>query len=430
MICSRLLSRTDFAAWGLFMLVVYFIEMGRSGLLQNGLMRFTATHREDRIALDRMQTAALLLNLFYAFLTSVILLATTGWLAKAYEVPALAGIVPIYIATNFVLVALSHSQFVQQAHLEFRGLFWGTFWYRGGLFVWLSGCWVLGRPLVLQEMAWVQGVGALLGAFVCVLLARPWLPSPATLWHNLRRWADIRKSAFHFLIYGRYVLGTNISAMFYKNIDKLTLGGILGPSAFAVYDVAGKITQMIEAPSFSIAAVVFPQSAHRAISEGREGVKRLYERSVGAILALILPFLVFTLVFAEWIVHFLAGAQYADAAHILRLTAFFGLFMPFAVQFGTVLDSTGHPGTNFQYTLATAVLNLALNYLFVKTLGLYGAAFATLTGYAISFVFMQRLLFQRYGIVWWKAFESIPLVYKMAWGVLAHKIKKNATFAP
>lgn len=143
MICSRLLSRTDFAAWGLFMLVVYFIEMGRSGLLQNGLMRFTATHREDRIALDRMQTAALLLNLFYAFLTSVILLATTGWLAKAYEVPALAGIVPIYIATNFVLVALSHSQFVQQAHLEFRGLFWGTFWYRGAvcLVIGVLGTW-------------------------------------------------------------------------------------------------------------------------------------------------------------------------------------------------------------------------------------------------------------------------------------------------
>lgn len=430
MISSRLLSRHDFAAWGFFTLLLYFVEMGRSGLLQNGLMRFTATHKDQETERHRIQTAALLLNVAYTLLTGLLLLAMASWLATAYSLPQITTLLPVYLLTNLFLTMLSHSQFVQQAHLEFRGLFWGTFLYRGILFAWLLICWGTQKALLLTEMAYVQAFGALSGALVCARLARPWFPTWQKTIHYTGQWVSLKKAMLQFLVYGRYVLGTNMSAMFYKNIDKLTLGGLLGPSAFAIYDVAGKITQMIEAPSFSIAAVVFPQSAHRAIHEGTEGVRLLYERSVGAILSIILPFLVFTLCFAEWIVYILAGPQYADSANILRLTAFFGMFMPFAVQFGTVLDSTGHPDTNFRYTLGTALLNLSLNYFFVKSFGLYGAAIATLTGYAVSFVFMQRLLHHQYGIVWWKAFQNIPLLYRTAWEMVARKIKKNATFAP
>jgi O-antigen/teichoic acid export membrane protein len=146
------------------------------------------------------------------------------------------------------------------------------------------------------------------------------------------------------------------------------------------------------------------------------GVKRLYERSVGAILAIILPFLVFAVVFAQTLVFVFAGPNYADASGVLQITAFFGLFMPFAVQFGTVLDSTGRPDINFAYTFFTAILNLGLSYLLIHKFGLYGAAYAILIGYSISFVLMQRVLYRRFGIQWWRAFLYIPETYRLVWG--------------
>ena len=50
MLLLRGLSKPDFAAWGLFLIVTYFLEMARSGLIQNGLVRHLALHRNDPAA--------------------------------------------------------------------------------------------------------------------------------------------------------------------------------------------------------------------------------------------------------------------------------------------------------------------------------------------------------------------------------------------
>ena len=139
---------------------------------------------------------------------------------------------------------------------------------------------------------------------------------------------------------------------------------------------------------------------------------------MAAILAIILPFLLAVLVFAEPIIRIFAGDQYADSADVLRLTAFFGLFMPFAVQFGTVLDSTGKPGLNFVCTLFTALLNWGLSFLFVRQFGLFGAAYATLAGYTVSFVVMQYFLYKYFKINALHAFFYIPGFYKKIWIML------------
>lgn len=405
----RGLSKEDFAAWGLFLILSYTLEMGRAGLIQNGLMRFLSTQREHPAEYRAITTAALTLSLVYSLVSNLLLWAGFDWLIGMYHVPQIAAAMPVYVGINVLMILFCHFNFVQQANFEFRGLFWSNFCYRGMLFAWVLWCKLNGHPFQLQQLALAMLAGALVGTGASWLFAKPFLQ------HN--RWPD-RLWVGKLVAYGKYVLGTNLSTMFYKSIDRLTLGHIIGPAAFAVYDAAAKITQLVEAPSFSIAAVVFPQSAVRMEKEGAAGVQYLYERSVGAILAIILPFLVCVLFFAEPIIYLFAGKQYMESANVLRFTAFFGLFMPFAVQFGTVLDSTGKPEVNFRYTLFTAVLNLGLSYAFILQFGLFGAAYAILLGYAVSFVLMQRLLHRNFGIRWWRAFGYSGAFYKQVWQML------------
>lgn len=417
MLLLRMLSKEIFAAWGIFMIIGYFVEMGRSGLIQNGLVRALAQHKNDPAQYAAISTASFVLNVAFSLLTNVLLWLGTEWLAQQYQVPQLRLLLPFYFATNAVMALYTHCAFVQQANFEFRGIFWGTFFYRGMLFAWIAVCWLGSRPIALEQLA----LAMLLGACIGTLAA--WRYARAFLSYSLRidlQWIK------ELLGYGKYVLGTNLSTMFYKNIDKLSLGQWLGPAAFAVYDAAGKVTQMVEAPSFSIAAVVFPKSAERMALEGAQGIRSLYERSVAAILAIILPFLLAVLLFATPIIRVFAGAQYADSADILRLTAFFGLFLPFAVQFGTVMDSTGKPGLNFACTLFTALLNGVLSYVFVRQFGLFGAAFATLTGYAISFVLMQYFLYKYFKINALHAFRHIPAFYRTLWLLLKSKVMASA----
>lgn len=413
----RLLTKEDFAAWGVFIILTYFVEMGRSGLIQNGLVRNLALHRDDRDVYAAISTAALALNFCFSLVSNLLLWLGAGWLAQQYQVPQMAALLPVYFITNLVMAPYSHCYYVQQANSEFRGVFWGAVFFRGLPFFWVLFCWLTGQKVELAALAFSMLAGALAGGVALWVFARPFLlPSSAIDF----QWV---KKLFTF---GKYVLGTNLSTMFYKNIDKLTLGHLLGPAAFAVYDAAGKVTQMVETPSFSVAAVVFPHSAERMARDGAAGVKMLYERSVAAILAIILPPLVLVVLFAKPIIWLFAGEQYMASADVLRLTAFFGLFLPFAVQFGTVLDSTGRPATNFIFTLFTAFLNLGLSYWLVSEFGLFGAAFATLLGYALSFIFMQIYLFKNFKINALNAFGQVPAVYGIGWKILRQKLAGTA----
>jgi lipopolysaccharide exporter len=425
MLLWRGLSKTDMAAWGLFLLVTYTLEMGRSGMIQNGLMRHLALHRQDRDEYNAITRAALLLNLSFSLVSNIVLALLLGWMMETWQAPQLASVIPIYFATNFVMALFYQCNFVQQANFEFRGIFWSNFLFRGGLFVWVLCCRVFNLPFDLQYLAISMLLGAMMGALVSFFYALPYLPRWKA-WASWEDWHKVRDWTIRLGAYGKFVLGTNLSTMLFKSIDKLALGHLLGPVAFAEYDVAGKVTQMIEAPSFSMAAIVFPQSAERLQTEGKDGIKRLYERSVGAILGIILPFIVAVLIFAEPLVRVIAGWQYPESADLLRITAFFGLFMPFAVQFGTILDATGRPAVNFMYTSVTALLNLGLSYLFVSQIGIFGAALATLTAYSVSFVFAQLLLRNDFGVNPLNAFRYVPVFYRSIWAMVSNKIKARS----
>jgi O-antigen/teichoic acid export membrane protein len=418
-ILLRHLSKLDYAAWGMFVLISYFLEMGRMGLLQNGLVRFLATNRDEPEEYAKITTAALLLNLLYGLLSIALLWMSLGWITSTWHLPQLAYLLPIYYIINVVMVWFYHCNFIQQANFEFRGIFWSTFFYRGAKFFWVCICIVVQREIQLSEIVLAELFGVVLGALATWRYALPFLR------HNWYiSWNWVRQ----LLSYGKFVLGTNLGTMFYKNIDKLTLGHLLGPAAFALYDVAGKVTQMIEAPSFSIASVVFPQSARRMEEQGSAGVGALYELSVAAILAIILPMLCVIFVFSKTIIVLFAGEAYAESAGVLRLTAFFGLFMPFAVQFGTMLDSTGKPALNFAVTFFTAVLNLVLAYVFVLKFGLYGAAIAILIGYLISFVVMQYIMSRQYGVRWWRPFALLPYFYQLGFSFILRKLNSLSFF--
>jgi O-antigen/teichoic acid export membrane protein len=72
----RGLSKEDFAAWGLFLIITYTLEMGRNGLIQNGFIRFLNTHRQDKGAKSAISSAALFLSLCF----SLIILQQASWM--------------------------------------------------------------------------------------------------------------------------------------------------------------------------------------------------------------------------------------------------------------------------------------------------------------------------------------------------------------
>lgn len=432
----RALSKEQFGVWVIFLAIVSFVEVGRIGLLQNALVKYLATvDREDQKQYSSIVTASFVLNILLSviFVLLILVLANAGhmyswlqqaevseyvlWLAKPLtfleKTPEVINLLYIYIATTTLLIPFFQFNFIQQGNFDFKGIFWSNFARQCLFFCFVAVFFFLGWELSLQKLALWQIVTATAGTVTSWWFARPYLKFERRIdW----KWVA---ELFHF---GKFVFGTNVSTMLYKTIDRLMLGTLLSPLATAIYEVAIRITNLADVPTFSIASIVFPQSAKQMKEDGTKAIKVLYEKSVGAILAFLIPFFTFIWIFAEPIITIIATDKYLEAVPILRWTVLFGLFMPFAVQFGTVLDSIGKPKINFYFTLFSALLNVIFNYIFIVRFGVIGAAYGTVLTYAVIFVIMQIILNRMMGVQPWNAFKHIFPFYQQAWQIGRQKL--------
>jgi len=138
--------------------------------------------------------------------------------------------------------------------------------------------------------------------------------------------------------------------------------------------------------------IVFPQSAKRMATEGKAGIKYLYEKSVGTLIALLIPGVLFLYLFSDFVVTLVAGTNYKDTIPLLHITLLYCLFTPYGRQFGNILDSVGKTRLTFFVVLMVTSINIGLNYIFISRLGVLGAAYATLTAHIIGFFIGQSIL--------------------------------------
>ncbi|WP_375579320.1 oligosaccharide flippase family protein [Marivirga tractuosa] len=260
-------------------------------------------------------------------------------------------------------------------------------------------------PLTLFQLGVWFGASALVGTLVSFIASKRKLSFQMS-----KKWTR------ELFSYGKYTLGTNISAVLMRNIDIWMIGWYLTPAAVAVYNVAIRIANLFEVPSMALASILFPEAVRRAEADGESAMKSLYEKSVAVILLFSVPFAIFVIIFSNEIVALLAGKEYAEAGVILNITMLYGLLIPFNKQMGVVLDAVGRAKRNMFFVMRNAVINTILNLILIPYLGVMGAAFATLSTMVIVLLINQIYLHKNYDI----SLKSIGL-YFGDYGIRAFK---------
>lgn len=400
LILFRLLTKEEFGAWVLFLVVVSILEVSRIGLLQNALVKYLSEHSGSPQVAE-INTASMVLNLVLSVSLAILLHLLAGPLSKMLDAPVLSSLLRIYSITTLLLMPFFQFNYIQQANLHFKGIFLAQAAKGSLMFLFILFMFITGGDLHVEQLAWVQMISALLASIVAWQCARPWVK-----FSRRTNWAWVAK-LFRF---GKYVLGTNLSTQLLRNTDKLLLGALPmgGPAAVALYDAAMRVTNLTDLPTHSMASILYPQSARR--QGDPQALKNLYEKAVGSILAFMIPVVILVQFLADWIILVVAGPAYAASAMVLRLTILFGIFIPYAVQFGTLVDSTGKPKVNFLYTLGSLVVTASFNYVCISRWGVIGAALGTLLAYATMFVIMQIYLYRTFSIEPWR-----PLMYMFSY---------------
>ena len=246
----------------------------------------------------------------------------------------------------------------------------------------------------IHEIALIHLSTNALGGFIAVVFGWSGIKNLSkfnTLWIN---------KIYQF---GRYPVGSVIGTNLLKSSDTIIIKYFLGSASLAVYSIANKVIEILEIPIRSFVATVLPKMAKsHANKEGSNVIADLYTKNVGLLSVALIPVLIGIFIFAEFVVVLIGGAEYQDAALILRIFVVYGFFLTVDRFTGITLDAINQPQHNFIKMIAMVTANVVLDLIAVYTLGtLWSISVVTiitiLTGVIVGNSFLKKKIDIQYG---------------------------------
>jgi O-antigen/teichoic acid export membrane protein len=363
-VLNRFLARTfdlgAFGTYGLIMTLLLWVEIFVITGLPTAVQKFVPSHGRNAASI---LSAAARLEFAMALVLSVGLFAAAPFLASVFSRPD--------AATVFRLAFLN---------LPFYGFFHLFAAYQNGLrkfgrqalCIGAYGLFKLGcvaAAVSLDPSLIAAFTGNLFGSTASLVLAFGF--SGRSVWMRPSHERELIRFAAPALAYSlmiQLLLSADLWMVDYH------LGGEAGGRYFAAANVARIPFYLLS----GLTATVLPTLSH-ALTEGvMTRVRGLIRGAVRFLALLVAPAAMLLIVFSPRVLSLLFSDAFVPAAGTLRILvpamsglAFFTLFL-------TVINADGRPATSFGIAAATSVLDVALNLLWVPSLGGRGAALATL----------------------------------------------------
>ncbi len=176
---------------------------------------------------------------------------------------------------------------------------------------------------------------------------------------------------------------SSFAIMILMRIDQLMLGQMIGDRAVGIYSVAVKISELWYFVPLAVTSSVFPS----IITAKQESTQLYYER-----LQKVLDFLsiisytvaILVTLFSEHLIVMLYGKSYQEAAAILTIHIWTGIFVSSGLVGSLWTTSENLMPFAFISTAIGAVVNVSLNFILIKSYGGVGSAIATLIAQCVA----------------------------------------------
>lgn len=199
---------------------------------------------------------------------------------------------------------------------------------------------------------------------------------------RLHIYADLRPAGRHDLarhLPGMLMLFALAAATtIYTNLDLAILDFMKGDAEAGLYGVAVKIKLVIVNLVTSVSAVLLPRNSFYYEKNHKEEFYGLISRTMGTVLAVSVPVLVYFIFFARESISLLAGDEFSAAVMpmmiIMPSVAFIGISNIIGIQ---MLVPAGREKTVVTAAIIGAVVDLILNMILIPEFASSGAAAAT-----------------------------------------------------
>lgn len=171
--------------------------------------------------------------------------------------------------------------------------------------------------------------------------------------------------------------------MIYMRIDQVMIKEMLGVEAVGQYAAAVRISEAWYFIPMVITSSLFPAIIN-AKKQSEElyyaRLQRLYDLMVWIAVAIALPMTFLS----NWMVQLLYGPEYKDAAGVLKIHIWAGVFVALGVASGRWFLTENLQFFSTINTAIGAIVNIILNCLLIPKIGIVGAAWATLISYSCA----------------------------------------------
>ncbi len=175
---------------------------------------------------------------------------------------------------------------------------------------------------------------------------------------------------------------TGMVVSVYMKIDQVMLKEMLDAKAVGVYASAVKLCEAWYFVPTAVMASLFPaviEARKKSETVYDERIQKLYDLMVWGSVAIALP----TTLLADWVILILYGTDFQEAADVLRIYIWAGVFVSLGVASSKWLVTENLQRYLFYRTALGAVLNISCNLWLIPIYGIRGAGFATLISYFI-----------------------------------------------
>lgn len=343
----RQLDQETFGEWILFLTAGGFIDMLRFGITRTAIIRFLAgaPFEEGKKLIGSNN----LINLISTLLIAVILHLLYLLFPEPISNSGFAMFFKWYPLLAFFNLPFNNSQSILQAQLRFDRMLLLRMLNVGSFMVFLALNLFMLWPIHIILYAYL--ITNLLSSVVASIFN----------WDGIRYTFKASAAAIRVILdFGKYTTGTLIGSNLLKSSDTFIIGlsPFMGTVGVAVYSIPLKLTEIIEIPLRSFAGTAFPGMSKAAIENDMGKAKQIFYENAGGLTLLMIPVMIFCIIFAEQIVFILGGADYVLSANIFRIFCVYGMLLPLDRFIGVGLDSINKPRQNFYKVVYMASSNI------------------------------------------------------------------------
>ncbi len=179
----------------------------------------------------------------------------------------------------------------------------------------------------------------------------------------------------NILNFGFWSFLSNASVGIFMTVDSFMISILRSVEELGFYRIANTWTFALVTFVPISGFVIYPYFSGK---QSKETLNKTFSNSVRYSLMLILPMAFLLSAFSESVINLFYGLEYSGSIEVLSILSFASVTIILSGIFGSYFSGVGRPDLVTKIVFATLGLNIILNYILINSVGIIGAAIATL----------------------------------------------------